>query len=256
MILKTIQLIFKTEYYVRLDDAHPCMNHDKWAMFEEIIDKFNIKPIVAVIPSNEDSSIKFANEDIHFWQKVKCWQDKGWGIAIHGHNHIFTSDKFGIFSFNNYSEFAGLQLIEQKEKIRKALEIFRIHKIDPEYFIAPAHSFDLNTLKALRTETKIRVIIDGIALFPYYKFGFHFVPQQIWKFRRFPFGFWTCCFHPSTSNSNDLINFEKFVFRNKKKFPTNLENLIINRKLSFFDNLMYKIYFNLYKNKKINIDQM
>ena len=54
----------------------------------------------------------------------------------------------------------------------------------------PSHSFDNNTLQALYESTEIR-IGDGIALFPYYKNNFHFIPQQIWNLKNKKFGVWT-----------------------------------------------------------------
>lgn len=38
------------------------------------------------------------------------------------------------------------------------------HGIDPTVWIAPAHSFDKNTLIALKLETNIRIISDGFVL--------------------------------------------------------------------------------------------
>lgn len=44
----------KVEYCIRLDDACPQMNAEKWARIERILDKYKVKPIVGVIPENRD----------------------------------------------------------------------------------------------------------------------------------------------------------------------------------------------------------
>ena len=48
-------------YIIRLDDASPTMNWSKWNAIFEILDKFHIKPIIAVIPNNEDKSLIIDN---------------------------------------------------------------------------------------------------------------------------------------------------------------------------------------------------
>ena len=57
-------------YLIRLDDACPTMDHAKWQRMEDILDKYGIKPMVGVIPNNEDSQLKIKNEDEGFWGKV------------------------------------------------------------------------------------------------------------------------------------------------------------------------------------------
>ena len=44
----------KVEYCIRLDDACPQMNAEKWARIERILDKYKVRPIVGVIPENRD----------------------------------------------------------------------------------------------------------------------------------------------------------------------------------------------------------
>ena len=42
------------DYCLRLDDACPQMNTEKWARIERILDKYKVRPIVGVIPENRD----------------------------------------------------------------------------------------------------------------------------------------------------------------------------------------------------------
>ena len=60
-------------YLIRLDDACPTMHRLRWQAIEELLDEFAIKPIVAVIPNNEDPGMVFDNLDNEFWQRVQRW---------------------------------------------------------------------------------------------------------------------------------------------------------------------------------------
>ena len=109
----------KQYYLVRLDDACPQMNKLKWQRIENILDKYGIKPMVGIIPHNEDPVTCVDIVDTDFKSKVLNWQKKGWAIALHGYNHVCTTATGGINPVHNRSEFAGLSLVEQREKISK-----------------------------------------------------------------------------------------------------------------------------------------
>lgn len=138
----------RAKYIIRLDDVCPTMDISKWNKIESLVDKYKIKPIVAVIPDNKDIELKI--------------------------------DKYGIIHINKKSEFTGLSLEEQKFKLKKAIKIFKDKKIIPRIWIAPKHNFDENTLIALKDECNINFISDGIALKPYYDMNIYWIPQQFW----------------------------------------------------------------------------
>ena len=73
----------KASYIIRLDDASNFSNLSKWNMIENILDKNNILPTVAIIPDNEDIALKYSEFNSKFWEKVKNWETKGWTIAMH-----------------------------------------------------------------------------------------------------------------------------------------------------------------------------
>ena len=64
------------------------MHNDRWLQVEKILDLHQIKPIVAVIPDNADSSFFIDPPDPDFWPNVQKWQNKGWAIALHGYQHL------------------------------------------------------------------------------------------------------------------------------------------------------------------------
>ena len=201
-------------YAIRLDDACATLDGNKWARIERILDAHNVKPVVAVVPDNRDPDLMIEDRDPGFWTRVRRWQAKGWSIAMHGLTHSLrkTSAK-QLLPFHDRSEFSGLSYGEQAEKIRRSKEIFDTENVRVDAWIAPAHGFDLTTLEVLRDFTEIRTISDGIAAWPYYDRGFLWIPQQLWTFRRMPFGVWTICIHPNTLTDDSFRFLEGKISR-------------------------------------------
>lgn len=225
------------QYLIRLDDACPTMNRTMWGRMEEILDRYEIRPLVGVIPHNEDPSQEIDPVDQNFWYIVRQWKEKGWMIALHGYNHCYMSNG-GLKCLNpmwERSEFAGLPLEVQQEKIRKGYTVMKENGIDPICFFAPSHTFDANTLEALRRETNIRIISDTIGRYPYWKDDFVFIPQLTGHCVEMPLsGIYTFCFHPNTMDDKAFEKFEDFLKRYSEQF------------ISF-----EKIDFSMYGNKKI-----
>jgi predicted deacetylase len=237
----------KAKYVIRFDDACPTMDLYKWTNVENICDKYGIKPIVAVIPNNKDQMLMCLDEDIDFWKKVQKWQEKGWHIALHGYDHIYVNQESGLVPFNNDSEFAGLSYEEQKSKIDAGLKIFASHNINTNIWVAPSHSFDTTTLKVLK-ETPITIISDGIGLFPFKKYGLNWIPQQIWRFRKIPFGTWTVCFHPNVMTDKEIDNMELFIKENHDDF-IDIKTLKF-KKFSILNKMFEIVFWKLWKIKK------
>ena len=245
----------KVQYLIRLDDACPTMNSDNWSRIESILDKYSIQPMVGIIPDNDDLSLRFESKDLYFWDRAISWQKKSWTIALHGHNHVYLTNEGGMNPVHNRSEFAGLSLKQQEEKIENGLAIFAQKKIYPSYFFAPSHTFDGNTLTALRNKSQIRRISDTISRKVYKSDGFIFYPLQFGRFRQVNVaGQWTFCFHPNNMNEQDFLDFELFINENLKRFISfdSIETDNLYRK-SMLDSAMSSMYFlrrKLYKYSK------
>lgn len=232
------------KYLLRLDDACERMDIDKWNKIESLLDKHSIKPLVGIIPHCEDSAMDQYPVDDYFWDKVQSWIDKGWTIAMHGYNHVYSTKFGGINPVNKRSEFAGEPLIIQKEKIQKGVVLFRKHGINPQVFFAPSHTFDKNTLIALKEESDIRVISDTIANDAYRSGDFIFVPQQSGAVRKLPFKTVTFCYHPNSMDEKDFDRLEDFVTNNLKTFVTfdTFKTDNITKKYSLFDAILKFLY--------------
>jgi peptidoglycan/xylan/chitin deacetylase (PgdA/CDA1 family) len=206
------------KYILRLDDACHTMDVAKWDRIENLCDKFLIRPIIAVIPNNKDKKLIKDHIDINFWNKVRSWQDKGWHVALHGYDHVYISNNSGLVPFNNQSEFAGVNFDTQLEKIQKGINIFEREKIKTKIWVAPSHTFDQNTLKAIKLKTDIDIVCDGVSLNPFRRYGFKWLPQTLWHFRKMPFGLWTACIHPNELIDREFDELEKFIQINAKHF--------------------------------------
>lgn len=209
----------ETKYLIRLDDACPTMHKDNWDKMEKLLRHYNILPMVGVIPANADPNQNHDECDPHFWLKVRRWKEEGWTIALHGYDHLYISESSGFNPMWRRSEFAGVSLEEQKNKIKNGVEIMRMHDLNPKYFFAPSHTFDNNTLIALQESSDIRIISDTIALKPYTYKGFIFIPQIGGHCFNLPLsGIFTFCFHPSTMTEHDFVELSKFLHQYKDKF--------------------------------------
>lgn len=239
------------KYLVRLDDACPQMNSLKWGLIEEILDKYDVKPLVGIIPHNEDKDTIFQHEDPLFWDKAINWKKKDWSIALHGYNHVYSSTNTGINPVHNRSEFAGLDYSIQAEKLKKGFDILLSHNINPQFFFAPSHTYDINTLKALKSVTPIRNISDSFALKPYSYKDINFVPQQMGRFRKVKLpGYWTFCFHPNAMSEFEIDEFESFIKSNIEKFISFADVTLNNlSSKSLFDKILSFLYF---AKRKIN----
>lgn len=237
-------------YLLRLDDASEYMNIENWIRIKEITDRYGVKPIYGIIPNNQDPDLLRYNNVKCFWKLMKNWKDDGWVPALHGYTHVFETKEGGINPVNGKSEFAGLTIEKQRDKIRKGFQTLKRYDLEPTIFFAPAHTFDLNTLKVLYEETSIRIISDTIARNIYYKEPFYFIPNQCGHARKLPFNIVTFCYHPNIMCDEDFIKLDRFLKTNGQYFTTYSEKMLIKRKKDILDRLLEMLYFG--KRKLLN----
>lgn len=226
------------KYIFRLDDLCSAMDWAKFERLRKIFSTYGVKPIVAVVPDNKDIKLIKGEERGDFWEIIKKLKNEGWAVAMHGYQHNYTQENGGILKIHTKSEFAGLPYEEQLEKIRKGKEILKEKGIETDIFIAPGHSFDENTLKALKI-SGFNAISDGIALFPFKKFEIIWIPQIAWGPRKFLLGLITFCLHPNTMEEKDFQIVEEFIKNNKtNNFSTFTEEF---KKASFAKKIRWQI---------------
>jgi len=224
-------------YLLRFDDVCDSMDWGAWDRIESILQHFGVCPLLAVVPDNRDPSLAVNPPNPEFWSRVRQWHARGWTIGMHGHRHEYVSRDPGILGLNLFSEFAGLAYDEQLRKLASSLAIFRHHGVKPQVWIAPGHSFDCNTIKALAS-VGIHAISDGYALWPYCDAGGTFwLPQQLWRFRTMPAGVWTVCFHINGWSKAQTEMFEESLamFRSQVVDFNNMRAEYGTRSCSLFD---------------------
>lgn len=230
------------QYILRLDDACPYSNVVNWDRMETLLDVYGVKPLVGVIPHCEDKELIAYGEDADYIGRIARWKDKGWAFALHGWNHVFMTEEGGLNPVNRKSEFAGVELAVQQEKIRQGVAALVKLGLSPVAFFAPAHTFDTNTLRALKECSDIRVISDTVAFDQYQEDGLTFVPQQSGAVRDLPFKLITFCYHPNIMTDADFNKLERFLDSQQSSFvPFPTEGC--ERKRTLIDSLLSWLYF-------------
>ena len=199
-------------YILRFDDICPTMNWRVWAEIEKILYLRAIRPILAVVPDNQDPELMVGPAVADFWGRVREWQARGWTIALHGFQHRYVNRNGGLLGITMQSEFAGLPRDEQEFKLRAGLAMFKAEGITSQAWIAPSHSFDHTTVELLPA-LGIRAISDGLSNSPYLTAnGVVWVPQQLWeRFRLRKQGVWTVCCHHNNWSAARLEEFSSQI---------------------------------------------
>lgn len=207
-------------YLIRLDDIAPNMH---WAHFERLTQSFatyRIRPLLGVIPDNCDPQLlAFPACAGDFWNQMRKYQSLGWEIAQHGFQHLYVTHDRGLMGINGLSEFAGLPFDEQLDKLRLGQQILQEHGLRFETFMAPSHSFDELTLRAL-SELRFTTVTDGFAPQPYRDAGLTFIPQLFELPRPLPFGTHTFCLHLNVMNEAQVQRVERFIAEHHAQFIT------------------------------------
>jgi predicted deacetylase len=206
-----MQRMSTPQYLLRFDDICPTMNWKVWAEIETVLVQRRLKPLLAVVPDNQDPGLQVDPPAGDFWDRVRAWQDRGWTIALHGFQHRYVSRNAGLVAVRKKSEFAGLPTEQQREKLRRGMEILERERITSRVWIAPGNAFDAATV-ALLPDFGIRVISAGHFQFPYVSpGGMTWVPQQLYYFRPAPAGVWTVCYHHNQWDGSQPRKFREDV---------------------------------------------
>lgn len=193
----------------RLDDICPQMDKKKFERMRDFFLANDIKPIIGVVPECKDAKLNIDEADSEFWNEILSLQKKGWTVAMHGCYHKYTTSKKGFYSHQRLSEFAGLPLKEQEELIKTGKDILAKHGIDTDVFMAPSHSFDNNTLKAL-ADNGFKYITDGYTRRLFRRKNLIFIPCMDPKIRKCR-GISTVCYHTNFTTEKRYKEMEKFV---------------------------------------------
>lgn len=202
---------------IRMDDITPDMNWDKFDRIRQIFDKYSICPLLGVVPDSKDSDLRYDEPRTDFWEVIRTLQKKGWAIAQHGTNHSYATTNSGLLKINPFSEFAGLPYEEQLENLQRGKKTLEEKGISSCIFMAPGHTYDKNTLKAL-VACGFTCVTDGLYKKPYISYELLFVPCRLREYRKVN-GIDTICLHSNLMSDTDINELEAFC-------ENNYENII------------------------------
>lgn len=203
----------KSVLTIRLDDITPDMDWGKFERLKAIFDEYGIKPLIGVVPDNQDPKLKVGKARADFWEYILELQKDGWSISQHGYTHVYDSQNGGLLGLHRFSEFAGLPYEVQLDRLKKGREILQSHGIYATIFMAPGHTFDENTLKALK-ELDFQYVTDGYASKPYKRSGLTFIPCKISSPKTVT-GYDTLCLHLNHMSEEEMEELHKFLGNNK-----------------------------------------
>jgi predicted deacetylase len=216
---------------IRMDDITPDMDWAKFLRFQKLCDLYQVKPLIGVVPENREKMLQIDDKRPDFWAYIRNLYSEGWTIAQHGVFHVYTTKKMGVFPLNRLSEFAGLSYENQYERLSYGRNKLEKHGIYTDIFMAPAHSYDRNTLKALKN-IGFEKITDGFGDMPYKSKGMTFYPisyKQSSALRKKK-GYTTFVVHTNTMNDKDFERYEKLFKENSDKLISYSELLELRAK--------------------------
>jgi predicted deacetylase len=188
----------ESHYLLRLDDLCPTMSKERFERFLVIVNRHEVRPILAVIPDNQDPEMHIDDPDPEFWSRMRALEAAGATIAMHGYRHLCHSPGPSLLGLHSHTEFAGIAEEKQREWIHSGLEILRKNGLCPRLFVAPRHGFDSATLRAL-AEEGLGFLSDGFATRPFTRNEVVWIPQQLWEPVKKSRGLWTICLHTNTA---------------------------------------------------------
>ncbi|KAA6464693.1 DUF2334 domain-containing protein [Acidobacteria bacterium AB60] len=206
-------------YLLRVDDLCPTVHRERWGAIRALVQELGVRPILAIIPDNQDEAMEKSPADPEFWQEMRGMQEAGATIAMHGLHHACRIRARSLVPLHHRSEFAGRPFPEQCADVRAGLQLLRDQGLNPHLFVAPKHSFDRVTLQALCAEG-LPYICDGFARVPFQRDGVTWIPQQLWGPSRRQAGLWTICLHPNTAGSAQIEQLRRFLRRHANQFTS------------------------------------
>lgn len=204
------------QYLIRFDDLCPTMNRASWQRFEDLILRYGIAPILAVVPDNRDEELDCEDADAEFWGRMRRLEAAGAAIALHGYQHLCLAKGRSLVPIHSSGEFAGVDRGTQTMRIQAGLKILLGQGLAPRVWVAPRHGFDGTTLSVL-AEAGIGIVSDGFAERPFRQGQATWLPQQLWAPVEKEQGLWTICFHSNSATEQHAQDFERFLIRNAER---------------------------------------
>ncbi len=207
------------QYLLRIDDLCPAVACHRWHRLRAVMYRFGVRPILAGVPDNRDPDLCVSDPDPAFWEEMQAMQRGGATIALHGYRHLCQQSGRSLVPLDGTGEFGGESFEVQRQRIRPGLGMLPAFGLNPKLFVAPRHSLDRTTLRALRAEG-IRFVSDGFTRRPFLRGGVMWIPQQLWSPIAKSHGLWTICLHPNTMDDAEFGALEVFLMDHVEQFTS------------------------------------
>lgn len=240
---KTIRIL------IRFDDICPTMDYTQFQRALNIFEAYHIKPLLGIIPNCQDQELQIEPFHKDFWEFMKELQCKGYSLAMHGYLHKYDNKNRGIVNMGFKSEFAGHTYEEQLRRIKEGKCILMSHGIETDIFFAPAHSYDVNTLRAL-SANGFRYISDGMSAKMMRREGIICVPCRSMgcpKIRER--GYYTAVFHAhewvrpdKEEGYHQLVNLCEKYHHEIVDFKSYVDRPLGNTSMQMLDEILYVTY--------------
>jgi predicted deacetylase len=216
--------MYPAKFILRFDDVTQKMAWSKFLPVKKELERLGVKSVLGVVPACLDESLNVEPIEENFFDYVRHWLSYGDAILQHGTYHRYKTRDSGILGINNSSEFSGLDYEEQYKCISKGKVILQEQGCWEPFFMAPSHSFDRNTLKAL-VDHQFIAISDGYGFYPYRQHGIVFVPQLFSSPKKFLPGISTICVHINNMTASQIRTLLAFIKTEKHRF-LNFKNVV------------------------------
>jgi len=207
------------QYLLRFDDFCPTMSHTRWNRFLMIIREFGIRPILSVIPDNQSPELMLSQADPEFWARMRQLEQAGATIAMQGFRNVCASRGRSLIGAERKTEFAGVDEQQQRDWIRRGLEILHGQGLTPRMFVAPRRGVDEATLRALCAE-ELLFLSDGFGRAPYSRGGITWIPQQLCIPEHHSSGLWTIAIHTNSAPNTVVGMLGEFLRRYAGQFTS------------------------------------
>ena len=201
----------------RMDDITPDMDWKSFEAFEQLFERYGCYPLLGIVPDNLDPKLSVDPAREAFWKKMQELQEKGWTLSMHGCHHVYTTKRGGSFPLNAQSEFAGKSYEEQYRLLESGQKKLLDRGIETKLFMAPGHTFDKTTLRALKA-LGFTHVTDGFGDLPYVRSGMTFLPIAF--LRKYAFsdreGMTTIVIHANHSTVAELKAYEEMLDANRE----------------------------------------
>ncbi len=120
-------------YLLRIDDLCPTISAERWLQFRELIEEFNLQPILAIVPENHDPDLEISPPDPTFLQDhMRALESAGAMTGLHGYRHLCSNSGRSLLGLHRVPRSLQASLRQRNAPgFGSGLQILRGHGLTP-----------------------------------------------------------------------------------------------------------------------------